>query len=322
MHEERLIIRVIEMYYKQGMSQTEIGKKFDVSRSTISRILTEGKKKGYVQIQFNFPLDSKSELENQLEEKYGLKEALIASKGVNGDVSQAVASLASDYILRILKDNMIIAITRGTSLQKMVEVLSQDVRLRFLKTKGIQIVPIEASTNIPFSTDSKYTQAYSNYLIEELAKLLGAHSYQLLAPQYVTSLQAKENFLKEESIREVMDLANRADAAFMGIGTVDENSSQIKAELIPIKDYERLRKKGAQGEILSHVIDRDGHLIEDEFENHLISLSLRDLKKIPIRVGVACGPHKKDAILSVLHGKIINVLVTDEEVANYLLKEK
>jgi deoxyribonucleoside regulator len=32
MKEERFIIKVLEMHYKQGMSQLEIGKKLNVSR--------------------------------------------------------------------------------------------------------------------------------------------------------------------------------------------------------------------------------------------------------------------------------------------------
>ena len=81
------------------------------------------------------------------------------------------------------------------------------------------------------------------------------------------------------------------------------------------------RKKGGTGEILSHVVDKDGNLIKDEFEQHLISLDLEDLKKIPIRVGVAYGMDKKDAILGVLRGGYINVLITDEDVAKYLIEE-
>ena len=53
-----------------------------------------------------------------------------------------------------------------------------------------------------------------------------------------------------------------------------------------------------------------------------ISLDLDDFKKIPIRVGVAYGIEKKDCILGVLRGEYINVLITDEEVAQYLVDIK
>ena len=58
LREERFIIKVVEMHYKQGLSQQEIGKKLNVSRTTISRALAQAKKQGYVQIKINYPEDS------------------------------------------------------------------------------------------------------------------------------------------------------------------------------------------------------------------------------------------------------------------------
>lgn len=45
------------------------------------------------------------------------------------------------------------------------------------------------------------------------------------------------------------------------------------------------------------MVDKDGKLVKDEFEEHLLSLDLEEFKKIPIRVGVAYGLDKKEAIL-------------------------
>lgn len=321
MREERFIIKVVEMHYKQGMSQQEIGKKLNVSRTTISRTLAQAKREGYVQIKINYPEGSAINLEEQLEKKFQLKEAVIASAQDDKERKEEIAFYASDYLLRTLKNHMTVALTRGVTLQTMVEYLGKDVRLKFLKTDDVNVVPLMAATNISISAEKSYRMAYSNYLIEEVARIINGNSYQMLAPQYVTSPEAKEVFLKEESIKEVFDLAKKADIAVAGIGTLDHNSALINAELIPMEEFERLQKKGGTGEILSHVVDKDGNLIEDEFEQHLISLDLEDLKKIPIRVGVAYGMDKKDAILGVLRGGYINVLITDEDVAKYLIEK-
>lgn len=309
------------MHYKQGMSQQEIGKKLNVSRTTISRTLAQAKREGYVQIKINYPEGSAINLEEQLEKKFQLKEAVIASAQDDKERKEEIAFYASDYLLRTLKNHMTVALTRGVTLQTMVEYLGKDVRLKFLKTDDVNVVPLMAATNISISAEKSYRMAYSNYLIEEVARIINGNSYQMLAPQYVTSPEAKEVFLKEESIKEVFDLAKKADIAVAGIGTLDHNSALINAELIPMEEFERLQKKGGTGEILSHVVDKDGNLIEDEFEQHLISLDLEDLKKIPIRVGVAYGMDKKDAILGVLRGGYINVLITDEDVAKYLIEK-
>ena len=203
----------------------------------------------------------------------------------------------------------------------MVEFLGKDVRLKFLKTDDVNVVPLMAATNISVSMDKGHRMAYSNYLIEAVAKIINGNSYQMLAPQYVTSPEAKKVFMEEKSIKEVFDLAKSADIAVAGIGTLDHNSALTNAEFIPMEEFERLQKKGGTGEILSHVVDKDGKLVKDEFEEHLLSLDLEEFKKIPIRVGVAYGLDKKEAILGVLRGGYVNVLITDEKVANYLIEE-
>lgn len=321
MREERFIIKVVEMHYKQGLSQQEIGRKLNVSRTTISRTLAQARREGYVLIKINYPEGSAINLEETLEKKFQLKEAVIASAQAEKELKEEIAFYASDYLLRTLKNHMTVALTRGVTLQNMVEYLGKDVRLKFLKTDDVNVVPLMAATNISISAPKSFRMAYSNYLIEEVARIINGNSYQMLAPQYVTSPEAKEVFLNEKSIKEIFNLAKHADIAVVGIGTLDHNSALINAELIPFKEFQRLQEKGGTGEILSHVVDKNGHLIKDQFERHLISLDLEDFKKIPIRVGVAYGIDKKDAILGVLRGGYINVLITDEQVAKYLIEE-
>jgi transposase len=45
-NDERFLIKVVDMYYNEEMSQEKIAKKLDVSRATISRALTKAKKEG------------------------------------------------------------------------------------------------------------------------------------------------------------------------------------------------------------------------------------------------------------------------------------
>lgn len=318
MKEERFVIKVVEMYYKQGMSQVEIGKKLNVSRTTISRALDQARKEGYVQIQINYPEGSMTNIEAKLEQKYHLKEAVIACGKNEEDTGQEIAFYTSDYILRTLKNHMTLGLSSGVTLQKMVGYLEKDVRIKFLKADDVNVVPLIATMNAPKMDDKKKRLRYSNFAVEKVADIINGNGYQLMAPQYVSSAEAKQHFMKEESIREVIDLAKSADIVVMGIGAVAENSMITNTKLIPLEELKRLIEKGGTGEILSHIINKNGELIRDEYEQRLISLELEDLKKIPIRVGVAYGMEKKDAILSVLKGGWINVLITDEKVAAYL----
>ena len=136
------------------------------------------------------------------------------------------------------------------------------------------------SNNPPTSADEEYRLAYSNYLIDVVAKILKVSAYQIMAPLVVADEQAKQKFMEE---------------------------------------YDRLKEKGGVGEILCHVFDIEGNLIEDSFNKRLVSISFENLKKIPIRVGVAYGKEKRQAILGALRAGIVNVLITDMQAAEYLM---
>ena len=78
MREERFIIKVVEMHYKQGLSQQELGKKLNVSRTTISRTLAQARREGSVQFKINYPEGSAINMEGMLDEKFPLKEVVVA----------------------------------------------------------------------------------------------------------------------------------------------------------------------------------------------------------------------------------------------------
>ena len=261
-------------------------------------------------------------MEEKLENKFGLKEAIIASKRKDEDIGETVAFYTADYLLRIMESNMTLAMSRGTTLRKMLSSLEKDVRRRFLRLENVNVVPLEGATNVLTTVDKEYRLAFSNYMTEETAKLLNGNGYQILAPQFVSSPAVRDAFIQEKSIRDILEMAANADAAFVGIGTVQANAeivnSVVEAETITREEYRRLEEKGGIGEVIGFVVDADGNLIDDPVEDQLICLPLGKLKGIPIRVGVAYGMEKAEAILSVLKGGYINVLITDEEVAEFL----
>ena len=71
--DERFLMKVVDMYYKEEMSQEKIAKKLDVSRTTISRALAKAKKEGIVKVIINFPVENSIEMEKKLEKKFNLK---------------------------------------------------------------------------------------------------------------------------------------------------------------------------------------------------------------------------------------------------------
>lgn len=317
--DERFMMKVVKMYYKNGMSQVDIGKRLNVSRMTVARALEQARKEGYVQIHINFPENSVTNEEEVLEEKFNLQEAIIAYPR-DGEVIEEIGFLTSDYIIRVLNNHMTLALTKGITLQKATEYLEKDMRLRMKRYKDVKVVPLSGSNNPPETADETYRMAYSNYLIDVIARILKVSASQIMAPLIVADKQAKEKFMEEESVGAVFEIAKKADVAVFGIGTMDKNTTILNTDIIPAEEFKRLKQKGGVGEILCHVYDKDGNLVEDEFHERLVSVSWDELKAIPIRVGVAYGKEKKEAILGALRSGVINVLITDMDVAEYLME--
>ena len=72
-----LLADVAEMYYLEEKNQAEIAKSVGVTRSMISRMLTEARESGIVEIRIQRPLQSDSDLESELKEKFGLKDVFV-----------------------------------------------------------------------------------------------------------------------------------------------------------------------------------------------------------------------------------------------------
>ena len=76
---------------------------------------------------------------------------------------------------------------------------------------------------------------------------------------------------------------------------------------------------GAVGDILARPFDISGKMLDPPFTTRTISISMEELVKIPLRVGVAVGTEKIQAILGALRGGFLNALITDELVAREII---
>ena len=75
---------VAQMYYEDGLTQTDIFQSIGVTRSAVSRMLSEARKKGVVNIHINRPLRYDEELEIDLAKRFKLQRAHVLIWGEQG----------------------------------------------------------------------------------------------------------------------------------------------------------------------------------------------------------------------------------------------
>ena len=319
MKSDRFLIKVAELYYRDGLSQQEIAQKLHTSRTSISRALIQARNEGYVQIRIQYPEQSNLGLERELEEKYGLTEALIAVPAYDQSSDQEVAFQAVDYTLRVLKKNMVLGMTWGRAMHGFVEQLAQDERLRSLSFRNVKIVPFLGTPGVT-QLDSWDATTYSNTLATKVGNLLHCASYNLSAPMYVDGEKEKELIEGIDEISKVLHMAETADMALIGIGSMQKDSSIIKAGIRTEEEYKELMQKGAVGEIVGRIYDKNGQMVDEDLQRKMIGISLDKIAKIPVRVGISYGKDKIEAIKGAIAGGLVNVLVTDVPTAELLLK--
>ena len=317
--DERFMIKVVDMYYKEEMSQDAISKKLNISRATVSRTLTRAKNEGNVKIQINYPSENTIELEKNIEKKFGLKEVLIGVENESVSKDYAVALQASEYLARILKNNMKLGINWGRSMKNLVTTFEQEGYNKSINVKGVEIIPFLGTNNSFEEKSQSLRLTYSNFLAIKMAELLKCKNYNLSAPMIVSSQKVKVVIINEPDVSGVLKKAKTCDVALLGIGSIDKNSSLFVLMDDGEKMSDTIKQQGGIGEVIGRAYDENGNIIHSELDNRIIGVTLEELKQIPLKIGVGYGNQKVKAIKAALKGGLIDVLITDRETAEKLV---
>lgn len=305
---ERMMLRVCDLYYNRDISQSDIAKLMDISRPTVAKLLKSAKQKRVVEIIISDPQKRRySELERQLEKIFKLQEVIVADTVDESRQKDVLAEMAAGYLKSILKDNDVIGVGMGTTLRYIAPYASTSFQnLTFVPLLG-------GSGNMDVTLDA-------NHVVDILAKAFGGNGLHLYVPAVVSRTQTKRTLLKEESVRKVMNCYDRLNVVMVGIGTGDERSSAFQSGYYSDEMKERVREAEVCGDICMHLFGRDGDVDRIEYNKQVFGINLNKLKKVPYAIGIASGIHKAEAIHGAIRGGYINVLVTDARCAEALCR--
>jgi deoxyribonucleoside regulator len=307
---EIYLAQVASLYYDQGKSQAEIAEEFEISRSAVSRLLTEAREKGIVEIIVHYPWRTSPELEEALVSTFGLKAAgvLVTGNRQYQEMLQGLGVLAAHYLERMLYDGISIGISWGTALYQMIRAMRQ---CHLSSVEVIQLIGATGAEVVP--TDGPI-------LAQLLAEHLNATCYYLYAPLIVENEAVRDVLLQDRNIRETLARAERADVALVGIGTPRPDlSSLARAGYVNVAEQERIRATGAVGDICAQHFSITGEWLDIDINRRVVGIGLDTLARIDTVIGVAGNSRKGPAILGALRGRYVNVLVTDDQAAQKVL---
>jgi deoxyribonucleoside regulator len=167
------------------------------------------------------------------------------------------------------------------------------------------------------SAGTKENEIPASALIQTWAYAIDAKPFFLPAPTIVESKEIRDILLKDETIKNSYQEIRNVDLAIVGIGNTEQDTAILSTNFINGLTSEKLKEKSV-GDVNLHFFDENGDFTMPEISERVIAL---DFMRIPTRVGMAYGVNKKDAILGALKGRIVNILLTDEETAQLLVEE-
>jgi DNA-binding transcriptional regulator LsrR (DeoR family) len=306
-----LLADVAEMYFLEEKNQAEIAKTIGVTRSMISRMLTEARESGIVEIRIQRPLQSDPELENALKEKFGLRDVfvVITSHRSGERLTRTLGNAGAKMLARFLAPQRILGLAWGTSISATVDAFETK---ELMPVKVVQLVGAMGAHNLEYD---------GHDLVARIAEKLGGEAYYLNAPYLAQNAEMAKSLLETKSIREAISVGKKTDVALLGIGTTSpEYSSFYLAGYVTRRELDDLRRAGAIGDVCGLHFDINGQPACDDFCERLVSIRRHDLLSIPVRLGVAGGEGKAEAILGALRSKYVNVLVIDSTTARKVLE--
>lgn len=306
-----LLAKVASLYYEKNLTQAEIAQRLNISRPQVSRLLAEGRQEGVVEIIIHHPTAKSSSLEQELRDRFTLKEIKILVTGAIGysQLVERLGVLAARHMEERLEDGMILGISWNTGVYQVVNAL------RAAQQKKVTVVQLTGAVG------SINPLIDGPDLTRWLAQTLGGQYKYLPAPLLVESPATREALLQDRSIRESMALLDQMDMALIGIGSLSPAlSSLLLAGYITEAELREIIRQGGVGDICSYHFDLRGRILPLELHQRLIGVSLETLKKTPYVIGVGGGIDKASAVLGALRLGVLDCLITDEIAARAVLK--
>jgi deoxyribonucleoside regulator len=308
-----LLAEVAEMYYIQHLNQAAIAEKLYFSRSKVSRLLTEARESGLVDVSIRHPLRRDIGLEQQFLVRYQLKNCIILKSGYQNidHMLRSLGRLGAKY----LTDNMVDGDTLGISWGTAVYEVAQAFRPK--KLKNFSVVQIIGSIG------------YSDPAIDgpEVARLIASNFsgkyYTLSAPVIVKDKNTRDGLLKEPNLREVIQKANQSDFILAGIGSSYPGRSGIVRAGYLLENEMKIinAQTGAVGDLCANLFNQDGDYQEMEFNDRVVGISLDQIKSNSAEIiGIAGGEEKAAAILGALRGRLLDTLLMDDKAAEKVIE--
>lgn len=305
-------IKVARLYFYQNRSTKEIASEMNVSRSTISRLLTYAKEEGLVNISVVDPAEEPRLMEKKIIDQFQIERVhVVQVPEIAGEAEwlNRVAQYTARYLNNVFESNMTLGIAWGTTLTAVSKHLIKKT------TQNSHIVQLNGTGNT-----LSLGNEYASEIIMRFAENYQARAHLFPLPTFFDYAETKRAFWQEKSIQRILKIQDQADLLLYSIGAVNAGipSHVYSGGYLNEQDYRELKEMDIAGDIATVFFRSNG-----SYKN--IPLNKRasgpDLSFFQNKYGicVVSGLAKVNGLYAALKGGFIKELIVDEPSAQRLL---
>lgn len=302
----RRLAHVAKRYYLEDWKQSDIAAELGVSRPLISRMLSEARTLGVVEITIHEPGDPAAALLDRLRLTSSIHGGILVEDGADDDDTNQRLSQGAVELLRQLGTRRL-GVGWGHLIGQLVTWLEGHPQPNSTVT---DICPLVGNASIPARNYQ------SNENVRLMAQQLGAIPHFLYLPALPESLDEKQLLCSTEVYRQIQHQWERMDTALVNIGNYP--SSPDFASLVRYGSL--LQQQHTCGRMLVYYFNEEGTVIQSD-QDFAIQIPIGTLKQCPNIIGVCSANTSAKALRGALRSGFFSYIVARADLVKTLLGE-
>ncbi len=313
--DDSLLANVAILYYKDGLTQSDIAQRLGVSRASVVNYLRQAREQNLVDIRINGASFSVSRLSTDLRDAYGLEDVYIATAYPDADdgpeklsatLRRQVARVGAMAVYDLLQPGDVLGVAWGETIQWLSEEMPRGA------VRNLTVCQMNGSMKPPLAPAAETCSI-------RISSALGADCFTLHAPAILSSREIAEALRREPIIRAQLRKLRELTKALFSVGTCSKATLIVQTGIVTAKQMQWYVEHGAVGVLCGRFIDAQGRHVEGDMDERAIGVTPADLKKAKAGILVASGSEKVEAVKAVLAGGYARYLVIDEDAGKLLL---
>ncbi|MHC9297023.1 sugar-binding transcriptional regulator [Mycobacterium sp. LTG2003] len=311
---QAIALRAAELYYLENQTMDAISQTLGCSRATVSRLVSEAKSAGLVEIVVHRKGRAAAVLERLIGEHYGVSVTVVAppSDVTDSDRLRHVAAQGAALLRTQLAPDLTLGVMWGVTVSALARSVSPGV------VPGLQVVQIGGAGNT-FSAGAEHASS----ILARFGAALGARVHHFPVPAFFDSPATREAMWAERSVQRVLRLQQRANAVVFSVSALGGQvpGHLYRAGYLHRDELRALSEQGVVGELGTVFLRADGTSASVELNDRASGLPIDVLRTIPRRICVAVGEGKAAVLRGALLAGAITDLVIDDAAAEALARD-